>query len=363
RGVRARLSVSHDAAVRVRGSGQAGRVRRRRAHVVRRPRRDQELLALGSRRRRAGRGDAHDRGAAARRRGLLREPLRRDHATEDARGVREGRAGGALAVAHGRGAARAGVVAGRRGRPAGAAAAGADGGAGRAVHAAAAAVAGDAAAGALVAAALAAAALAAAALAAAGTALLGATADGVAPEVRGALVVLALSSVAAAAPPPEAVPSRYAITLAPDLAHRTFSGRESIDVTLAAPTRTIALDAVGLAVIDARVEAGGETLAASVRYDEPAEKLVLGLPRAVAAGPARIVLAWKAPLSRDLDGFYTIDARGRRWAFTHFEPTSARRAFPSFDAPRYKARFILTVVTDAGDEAVSNTPVDERAPL
>jgi len=181
--------------------------------------------------------------------------------------------------------------------------------------------------------------------------------------VRGALVVLALSSVAAAAPPPEAVPSRYAITLAPDLAHRTFSGRESIDVTLAAPTRTIALDAVGLAVIDARVEAGGETLAASVRYDEPAEKLVLGLPRAVAAGPARIVLAWKAPLSRDLDGFYTIDARGRRWAFTHFEPTSARRAFPSFDAPRYKARFILTVVTDAGDEAVSNTPVDERAPL
>ncbi|HEY2747464.1 MAG TPA: M1 family metallopeptidase, partial [Polyangia bacterium] len=193
---------------------------------------------------------------------------------------------------------------------------------------------------------------------------------------RALAIVFALASIAAADPPPpvaappvaapEVVPSRYAITLAPDLAHHGFSGRETIDVTIAAPTRIITLDAKGLAIVDARVEAGGETLAAAVRVDDTREKLVLTLPRA-ASGQARVVLGWRAPLSRDLDGFYEIETPGdghaHRWAFTHFEPTSARRAFPAFDTPRYKARFVLTIVTDAGDEAVSNTPVDERAPL
>ena len=183
---------------------------------------------------------------------------------------------------------------------------------------------------------------------------------------RALAVLFALASIAAADPPAEVVPSRYAITLAPDLARRSFSGRETIDVTIAAPTQSIALDAVGLTIVDARVEAGGETMTAAVRVDAANERIVLMLPRAV-TGLARLILGWHAPLSRDLDGFYEIETAGdghvHRWAFTHFEPTAARRAFPAFDAPRFKARFVLTVVTDAGDEALSNTPVDERVPL
>ena len=180
-----------------------------------------------------------------------------------------------------------------------------------------------------------------------------------------AALAILWSATAAGEPsrPPEVVPSRYALTLAPDLAHHSFSGRETIDVRLSATTRVIELDSVGLEIVDARVRSAGETLDAQVHYDPARQTITLALPHALPAGGARLTLGWTAPLSRDLDGFYETESRGRRYAFTHFEPSSARRAFPCFDTPSQKARFALTVVTDTADSAISNTPIEEVTPL
>jgi aminopeptidase N len=169
-------------------------------------------------------------------------------------------------------------------------------------------------------------------------------------------VVLFHAATAAAAPgrlPLEAVPERYAITLAPHLAAGTFDGEERVELRVPRATSTVTLDAADYVVTRARV---GDDVAA-IHQDAGAETLTLTFARALPAGSASLELAWHGKLSDKLSGFYHAESEGRRYAFTDFEPTDARRAFPSFDEPALKAHFQMTAIIDAGDVAVSNAPV------
>ena len=56
------------------------------------------------------------------------------------------------------------------------------------------------------------------------------------------------------------------------------------------------------------------------------------------------------------------DDKGRKYAASQFEATDARRAFPSFDEPDYKATFDITAVADADQVAISNYKVVSDTP-
>ncbi len=177
-----------------------------------------------------------------------------------------------------------------------------------------------------------------------------------------ALVCFACAGAAAEERLPSTVaPTRYALTLAPDLAHGTFTGRETIDVAVRAPTQAIVLHAVDLAITEATVDAAGARLPARVTADPARQTITLALARPVQPGNARVAIAWSARLSDKLRGFYLVEEAGRRYAFTQFESIDARRAFPCFDEPSFKTPFEVTAVVDAGDLAVGNTAaVEER---
>ena len=51
--------------------------------------------------------------------------------------------------------------------------------------------------------------------------------------------------------PDGVIPTHYALWFAPDLEQRTFRGRETIDVQIAAPTRTITLNAAEITALRA----------------------------------------------------------------------------------------------------------------
>ena len=79
-------------------------------------------------------------------------------------------------------------------------------------------------------------------------------------------------------------------------------------------------------------------------------------------GPTEIHIRYTGILNDQLRGFYLSKANNRKYAVTQFEATDARRAFPCFDEPAFKATFALTLTIDRGDTAISNGRVLSDTP-
>jgi len=163
--------------------------------------------------------------------------------------------------------------------------------------------------------------------------------------------------------PRTVVPSRYDIRLEPDLTTLTFRGEETVAVAVEEPVGGIVLNGVELAVDEAVVvDARGREQRAGITLDEAAERCHLAFPEPLATGPGRLRLRFRGTLNDKLRGFYRSvykDPGGvtRTMAATQFEATDARRAFPCWDEPDFKAVFSVTLSIDPALTAVSNTRV------
>jgi puromycin-sensitive aminopeptidase len=162
--------------------------------------------------------------------------------------------------------------------------------------------------------------------------------------------------------PQTVLPDHYQLVVAPDLAAATFAGKETIRVRLTEPSRTITLNAAEIEFRSVTITASGLTHKASVALDAKAEQATLTVPDTIPAGPAEIEIAYAGILNNDLRGLYLSKANNRRYAVTQLEATDARRMFPSFDEPVFKATFALTAIVDAADNAISNGAVVSDTP-
>ena len=150
------------------------------------------------------------------------------------------------------------------------------------------------------------------------------------------------------------IPDHYTLWFAPDLEKETFRGRETIRVNVSAPTRAITLNAAEITFGEVSITACGQTQTAQVSTDAQAETATFTVPQQIPAGPASIQIAYTGILNDKLRGFYVSRANGRKYAVTQMEATDARRAFPSFDEPHFKATFALSLMVDAADNVISN---------
>ncbi|ULA65409.1 MAG: Aminopeptidase [Nitrospira sp.] len=163
--------------------------------------------------------------------------------------------------------------------------------------------------------------------------------------------------------PRHVVPHRYDLRLEPDLRSATFSGRAVVTVTVAQATSTIILNAVDLTIASATVEgSAGGRLDAVVELDPATQRCRLTFPRPLSVGEARLTLVFQGILNDHLRGFYRSTYKDQSgathtMAATQFEATDARRAFPCWDEPDFKAVFATTLVIDPSLTAVSNTAV------
>jgi aminopeptidase N len=162
--------------------------------------------------------------------------------------------------------------------------------------------------------------------------------------------------------PNVARPQHYTLQLAPDLQAATFTGEETIDLTLAQAADSIVLNAWQLKFGAVTAKVGGKTWPAEVTLDPALQRATFHFDLKLPAGPVTLKIAYSGSLNGELRGFYLSRTAKRNYAVTQFEPTDARRAFPSFDEPAYKATFDVSLVVPAGDTAIGNTNIVSDTP-
>src|SRR3989344_5361084 len=174
------------------------------------------------------------------------------------------------------------------------------------------------------------------------------------------------------------VPSEYKIELKPDLENFTFSGIETINLSILKSTKNITLHSKEIDVETVHIVLRGEKVFAKVRYDKKAETVTFTFPSAIGLrarpkilprGKTELVIVFKGILNDKMRGFYRsryVVGQGNNQkeyhlATTQFEATDAQRAFPCFDEPAQKAVFRVSLVVPKGKTAISNTlPVSAR---
>jgi len=164
--------------------------------------------------------------------------------------------------------------------------------------------------------------------------------------------------------PKTVVPIHYSIDLRPDLEKSTLAGSELVDIEVREATDRVVLNALNLTVDTAAIE--GESAQAAITADTAAQTVTLTFPRPISAGRHQLRLGFSAQINKFGRGLYAVEyptSEGRkRLISSQLEPADARRIFPCWDEPAFKASFELTVTVPERFLAVSNMPVAREQP-
>ncbi len=157
------------------------------------------------------------------------------------------------------------------------------------------------------------------------------------------------------------IPESYKLKIEPNLTAATFKGEETIELRLLEVVEEIVINTAEIAITSAVLRStDGKAYHLSVSLNEDAQQTTLRVDDKAAAGHYILDLEFNGILNNKLRGFYLstyIDAEGKKQhiATTKFEPSDARRAFPCFDEPHFKATFQISLLVDQELTAIANT--------
>jgi len=167
--------------------------------------------------------------------------------------------------------------------------------------------------------------------------------------------------------PDNIVPQAYRIDMRMDPDVEGFSGVVEIDVNIQNPTNKIWLHAKHMTVSSAIATINGKETALNFtempHADAPSGIANLTSETVLPAGKATLKLAYETPYNQSLNSAYQVKRDGEGYIVTQFEPLGAREAFPSFDEPKYKVPFTLSITAPADDFVYANTPETQTTTL
>ena len=168
--------------------------------------------------------------------------------------------------------------------------------------------------------------------------------------------------------PNDITPSRYIIGLDIEMPtiHKPLAlvkGQSIIHVNVNTPTSKLIFHIADQNITYTQLSSSsGPIDIASQEYNTEMEYQILNFNAPLQVGDYILELKYQYFLNNDLRGFYvsryktSSTSKSYFLAITQFEATDARRAFPNFDEPEFKAVFEITLHVDNQYHALSNMP-------
>jgi aminopeptidase N len=165
--------------------------------------------------------------------------------------------------------------------------------------------------------------------------------------------------------PKEVVPTDYSVHIVPNIDKRTFAGTETVKLQVRSLVHQLVLNALELEITEASLD-GKPLPKSAIRIDKETELLTLTLPTELEPGDHTLALSFSGKINQQGQGLFYMryqeqgSGATKLMLGTQFEATDARRFFPCWDEPVFRARFQLTVVVPESWLAVSNMPIESE---
>jgi aminopeptidase N len=168
--------------------------------------------------------------------------------------------------------------------------------------------------------------------------------------------------------PKDVVPQSYDIQLKPNIEKLTFTGSETVVLGVRKPVKTITLNANTMTIGSAKLlRADGKVEQdARVAIDAKEQTAVLTFDKEIPSGQHQVSIDFAGKINEAPKGLYYVryqeEGSGAKKIMigTQMESSDARRMFPCWDEPSFRAKFRLAVTVPPNFTAVSNMPLESE---
>ncbi len=172
---------------------------------------------------------------------------------------------------------------------------------------------------------------------------------------------ISIAAIPHAQLPDTAIPQAYRIDMRIDPDADTMSGQVEIDVNVPKATDIIWMHGKNMTVSSASLtydngDVHEVTFTELPKSEAPSGIAKLTYDEILPTGKATITLDYVTPYNQSLNSAYQVKRGEDAYIVTQFEPLGAREAFPSFDEPKYKVPFTVSITAPKDDVVIANTP-------
>jgi aminopeptidase N len=162
--------------------------------------------------------------------------------------------------------------------------------------------------------------------------------------------------------PKNVAPIDYDVAVVPDAEALTFDGTESVRLRFRSATATIVFNSLNETLRDVRLDGRP---AESVKSDDEQQLTTVTLVAPASPGLHRLTFSYTGKIETQPRGLfrqsYARPGGGEGMMLsTKMESTEARRMFPCWDEPAFRATFELTVTTLSKWTTIANMPIAKR---